>query len=71
MLLVPLSSPRILKEELEQGSPKIPEEGGQELVHWFLGKSYIMATFCCNLLEMLFKIRLCLSAGGEWSLKET
>lgn len=47
-LLLP-SSPRPPKDELELGSPKTPGEGGQELVHWLLGKSDIVATFCRNL----------------------
>ncbi|KAM5317486.1 Fanconi anemia group F protein [Glossophaga mutica] len=48
-LLLPSSSPRPSKEELESGSPRTQGEGCQELVHWLLGKSDIMATFCRSL----------------------
>ncbi|XP_024414797.2 Fanconi anemia group F protein [Desmodus rotundus] len=48
-LLLPPSSPRPPKEELELGSPRTQGEGVHELVHWLLGKSDIMATFCRSL----------------------
>lgn len=48
-LLLPLSSPRPPREELELGSPGTQGEGGHELVQWLLGKSDIMATFCRSL----------------------
>ncbi|XP_037018165.2 Fanconi anemia group F protein [Artibeus jamaicensis] len=48
-LLLPSSSPRPPKEELELGSPRTQREGAHELVHWLLGKSDIMATFCRSL----------------------
>lgn len=47
-LLLP-SSPRPPKDELELGSSRTPGEGGQELIHWLLGKSDIVATFCRSL----------------------
>ncbi|XP_036115041.1 Fanconi anemia group F protein [Molossus molossus] len=48
-LLLPSSTPRPPREELELGSPRTPGEGRDELVHWLLGKSDIMATFCRSL----------------------
>ncbi|XP_054442226.1 Fanconi anemia group F protein [Pteronotus mesoamericanus] len=48
-LLLPLPSPPTPKEELELGTPGTLREGCHELVHWLLGKSDIMATFCRNL----------------------
>lgn len=48
-LLLPPSSPWLQGEELEPGSPKTPREGGQELLHWLLGKSDVMTAFCRSL----------------------
>ncbi|KAM8811906.1 Fanconi anemia group F protein [Rhynchonycteris naso] len=47
-LLLP-SSPRPPQEILELGSPKAPGEENHELLHWLLGRSDIMAIFCCSL----------------------
>nr|XP_027792354.1 Fanconi anemia group F protein [Marmota flaviventris] len=47
-LLEPPMSPQPQGEELKLGSPRILEEGSQELLHWLLGKSEIMAAFCRN-----------------------
>ncbi|XP_037697209.1 Fanconi anemia group F protein [Choloepus didactylus] len=49
LLLPPSCSAGSGGEEFEMGSPKTPREGGQELVHWLLGKSDIMTAFCRNL----------------------
>lgn len=48
-LLLPPSSSQPPKEELELGSPQTAGEGGQELIHWLLGKSDIIAIFCRTL----------------------
>nr|XP_012590984.1 Fanconi anemia group F protein [Microcebus murinus] len=48
-LLQPPLPPRPQEEDLELGGPKTPGEGGQELVHWLLGKSEVMAVFCRHL----------------------
>uniref|UniRef100_A0A8C9AJ10 Fanconi anemia group F protein n=1 Tax=Prolemur simus TaxID=1328070 RepID=A0A8C9AJ10_PROSS len=48
-LLQPPMPPRPQEDELELGSPKTAGEGGQELVHWLLGKSEVMAVFCRRL----------------------
>ncbi|XP_008685119.2 Fanconi anemia group F protein [Ursus maritimus] len=48
-LLLPPSSPRPQGEELELDTPKTPGEGGQELVHWLLARSDVMAAFCHDL----------------------
>lgn len=48
-LLLPSSSPRPPGEELELGRPRTPGEGRDELVHWLLEKSDIMAAFCRSL----------------------
>ncbi|XP_003804100.2 Fanconi anemia group F protein [Otolemur garnettii] len=49
LCLQPPGPPRPGEEEWDQGSPRTPGEGSQELVRWLLGKSEIMAVFCRHL----------------------
>ncbi|XP_008592275.1 PREDICTED: Fanconi anemia group F protein-like [Galeopterus variegatus] len=55
-LLQPPSSPRLQEEDLQLGSPRTSGEGSQELLHWLLGKSEIMAAFCRNLPPQLLTL---------------
>ncbi|XP_076970349.1 Fanconi anemia group F protein [Tamandua tetradactyla] len=59
-LLLPPSSPQPRGEEFELGRPHTPGDGVQELAHWLLEKSDIMAAFC-----RILPARLVASVAGR------